>query len=473
MKPSRFFFIVFQVPVDYLMLLLAAFLTYLIRFQSLRAVRPVIYEIPLHQYFDVVSWVAAGWIVLFALNGMYRIARRGIMETLGKVFFGCTAGFVAVLLYLVFTQELFTSRFILLGTFILAFICVGIGRLIMKGFERLALKHGIGAAHFILIGAPETREIIRNDFEQRKSFGFRIINEYDHLNDSIAKQAQDLRKKRKLDGIMITDPNMDRDESANIKNLAEDLHVRFIYSADLLAAAAGNITIHTLAGCPMIELKKTRLEGWGKIYKRGFDILASILLLIITLPITIVVALTILIETGLPILFKNERIGQHGEKFDTLKFRSMFQKFSIGKQFGSQEKALEYEKKLIQEKSDKKEGIYKIKNDPRVTRVGKFIRRWSIDELPQLWNVLRGDMSLVGPRPHQAREVGGSSAHHRNVLSIKPGLTGLAQISGRSDLDFSEEIRLDTYYAENWSMTLDLFILLKTPIVVMMQKGSY
>ena len=157
----------------------------------------------------------------------------------------------------------------------------------------------------VIVIFEEGKEVSINDFEQRKSFGFRIINEYDHLNDSIAKQAQDLRKKRKLDGIMITDPNMDRDESANIKNLAEDLHVRFIYSADLLAAAAGNITIHTLAGCPMIELKKTRLEGWGKIYKRGFDILASILLLIITLPITIVVALTILIETGLPILFKN------------------------------------------------------------------------------------------------------------------------------------------------------------------------
>ncbi|HPF95561.1 MAG TPA: sugar transferase, partial [bacterium] len=134
---------------------------------------------------------------------------------------------------------------------------------------------------------------------------------------------------------------------------------------------------------------------------------------------------------------------------------------------------LALEKELIESQSIKKGPVPKIANDPRVTTVGRIIRRWSIDELPQFFNVLKGDLSLVGPRPHLPREVANYEPHHRRVLAIKPGITGLAQISGRSDLSFDDEVSLDTWYIEHWSPALDIYILLKTPLAVFKGSGTY
>lgn len=159
--------------------------------------------------------------------------------------------------------------------------------------------------------------------------------------------------------------------------------------------------------------------------------------------------------------------------FKVYKFRSMRANLSVGDQFGDQKAALELEEKLIRERGIKPGPVYKIKNDPRVTRIGGFLRRFSIDELPQLFNVLVGDMSLVGPRPHQPREVEKYERHHRRVLMIRPGITGLAQVSGRSDLSFDDEVRLDMFYIENWTPLMDLAILLKTPFTVFSRKGAY
>ena len=151
----------------------------------------------------------------------------------------------------------------------------------------------------------------------------------------------------------------------------------------------------------------------------------------------------------------------------------MYQKYCTGVQFGAQGiEALQKEQELIKELSTKKGPVYKIANDPRVTPFGRFIRRWSLDEFPQFFNVLFGSMSLVGPRPHQPREVDKYKKHHKIVLAIKPGITGLAQISGRSDLSFEDEVRLDTFYIENWRLLLDFIILIKTPFVVLSRKGA-
>ena len=188
---------------------------------------------------------------------------------------------------------------------------------------------------------------------------------------------------------------------------------------------------------------------------------------------TLLSALIILFETGRPIIYKNERVGLRGKKFFTFKFRSMYQKDSTGVQFGeSGMKAEEKEKELIKTSSIKQGPIYKIKNDPRVTPFGKFIRRWSIDEFPQFFNVLLGEMSIVGPRPHQPREVEKYEQSHRKVFTLKPGITGLAQISGRSNLSFEEEIKLDIFYIEKWSLLLDFIIFIKTPFVVLRRRGA-
>jgi lipopolysaccharide/colanic/teichoic acid biosynthesis glycosyltransferase len=187
----------------------------------------------------------------------------------------------------------------------------------------------------------------------------------------------------------------------------------------------------------------------------------------------ILIALAVALETGLPVIYKNERVGQEEKKFFTLKFRSMYKKDSTGAQFGRQgEAALRQEQELIAKQNIKSGPIYKIKNDPRVTHFGKFLRRWSLDELPQFFNVLKGEMSLVGPRPHQPREVAHYQRQHKIVLAIKPGITALSQISDRSNLTYEEEINLDTFYIENWSLYMDLIIIIKTPFIVLTKKGS-
>lgn len=474
MKPSRLFFVAALVPIDYGALLIAAFLTYFVRFNAFQSIRPAIFTIPFEEFIRIVLVVSLGWLVIFATNGLYSIGRRKFTEEFAKIIFGCATGFVAILFYLVFKQELFTSRFILLVTFFLAIIFVTAGRIIIRLLERLLLSQGIGAMQIILIGKSGMRLVFTDEFFKKPGLGYKVVKEFGNLDSFSADEIKEMHKKGLVDGIFMTDPNISHEEAVLAANLADDFHLRFFYSADLFSAISANRSIHTFAGAPVIETKKTKLDGWGAIAKRIFDIVISLMLLIIVSPAFLIIAIGVLIETGRPIVFRNERVGARGKIFDTLKFRSMRQKDCIGKQFSDHEhESRAYEAELIREKSIKQGPVYKIKDDPRVTPFGKFLRRWSLDELPQLWNVFRGDMSLVGPRPHQPREVEQYARHHRHVLAIKPGITGIAQISGRSDLDFEEEVRLDTYYVENWSLALDLFIAAKTPFVVLLRRGVY
>jgi exopolysaccharide biosynthesis polyprenyl glycosylphosphotransferase len=229
-----------------------------------------------------------------------------------------------------------------------------------------------------------------------------------------------------------------------------------------------NIEMNSISGIPLLSLKPTSLDGWGRVVKRIFDIFGAAIGLIILSPVFLITAIAIKLDSKGTIIFKYlddgsrvKRVGEHGKLFNFYKFRSMHPNTHN----------LRYTELA---KLNQREGtpMVKIKNDPRVTRVGKFIRNTSIDELPQLWNVLKGDISLVGPRPHLPEEVAKYDKHHKFVLSIKPGITGLAQISGRSDLDFEREIQLDTYYIENWSIWMDIKIILKTFAVVFAGKAA-
>ena len=224
--------------------------------------------------------------------------------------------------------------------------------------------------------------------------------------------------------------------------------------------------VNEISGIPIVEIKKTPLDGWGRITKRMIDFVFSFLLIIFFSPAMILSLIITKIDSSGPILYKNERVGQAGKLFQLFKFRSMLIQYCTGKEYNN-ETAEEMERELIQKQNSKEGPVYKITNDPRVTRWGRFIRRWSIDELPQFFNVFLGNMSLVGPRPHQPREVSRYELHHKKVLTIKPGITGMAQISGRSDLSFEEDVKLDTYYIGNWSLLLDLAILLRTPFAVL------
>jgi lipopolysaccharide/colanic/teichoic acid biosynthesis glycosyltransferase len=226
---------------------------------------------------------------------------------------------------------------------------------------------------------------------------------------------------------------------------------------------ASNFEVGIFLGEPLIEIKNTSLDGWGKILKRIFDIVGAIVGIIIFGIPMLLATIAVWLDSGFPIIFKNERVGHKGG-FDLYKFRYMKNKYCHGKQYSEEhnKKALRFLEKLIEKQSIKKGPLYKIKNDPRKTKVGTFLEKYSVDELPQFFNVLKGEMSLVGPRPHQPLEVEKYQDYAKRVLTIKPGITGMAQVSGRSDLSFEDEVRLDIFYIENWSMWGDIVIILKT-----------
>ena len=471
MKKFELTFAFAQLPLDYIMIVLAGVTAYALRFTTFtKSIRPVLFNLPWEKYWPLLLLTALGWIIIFALAGLYNTgSNRKLAGDLTRVIFACSTGFAAITIYVFFTLQKFDSRFLVLAGWILAMIYICAGRIIMNGLKKLLHRAGFGLCKTVIIGKEIIAEQIKNTFTSRPGLGYKLVTTFPHFNLDTRNHLLANRP----DEIIFTDPKSHGDEVLEAIGFANEHHIAFKYSADLFSTISTNMAVSTIAGIPIIELRLTRLAGWNRIIKRLVDIIGSLFLIVLFSPLLILISIIIILETGFPIIYKNERVGQNDKKFFALKFRSMYKKDSTGAQFGPQgEAALRQEQELIAKQSVKSGPIYKIKDDPRVTSFGRFTRRWSLDELPQFFNVLKGEMSLVGPRPHQPREVMGYQNQHKIVLAIKPGITGLSQISGRSNLTYEEEINLDTFYIENWSLYLDLIIILKTPFIVLTRKGS-
>ena len=248
-----------------------------------------------------------------------------------------------------------------------------------------------------------------------------------------------------------------------VRNLSwslEETSADLVLSAGLTDVAGPRIHMRPVEGLPLMHVELPSFEGGKHLIKRSFDVALSGLALLFLSPVLAVIALAVRSDSPGPILFRQERVGKDGRSFRMLKFRSM----------------VETAEQDLAGLLDRNEGsgvLFKLKNDPRVTRVGRILRKYSLDELPQLWNIFVGDMSIVGPRPPLPREVSEYEAHVNRRLYIKPGLTGLWQISGRSDLSWEESVRLDLYYVENWSLVGDLVIMWRTVRVLLKPDGAY
>jgi exopolysaccharide biosynthesis polyprenyl glycosylphosphotransferase len=240
--------------------------------------------------------------------------------------------------------------------------------------------------------------------------------------------------------------------------LREGIHVEL--SSTLRDIAAQRLTVRPLGRYPIVYLEPCEASGWRLAAKRTFDVVVAGLCIVATTPITALIALAIRLESRGPIIYKQRRVGKDGQVFEFKKFRSMVD--------GAHDMWID-----LREQQGASGPIFKLKDDPRVTRVGKFLRKTSLDELPQLWNVLRGEMSLVGPRPALPEEMVMWEGDLHDRLRVRPGITGMWQVSGRSDADVAAYTRLDLYYVDNWSLFTDLVIMLKTIPVVLFGKGAY
>lgn len=467
MKRSELFFSFLLVPLDFLMLIVAAVLAYYIRFaEPVIKIRPAVFELNFYDYLQAVLIISAICIFIFALSGLYAIrGNKKIVSEFYKVIMACSTGLMVVVVLIFLRRELFDSRFIVLMAWILSIFFVTLSRVFIRILQRYLYKYDIGVHNVVLVGDSRTSDILMHDFSSRKNSGFIVVKRIRDFSLETSQALADFIKMKKVDEVIQSDPNLSKAETLRLFDFADEYHITFKYAADLLGAKVLKTEVTELTGIPIVEVKKTLLDGWGRIVKRFLDLIVSTILIILLSPLFLLFFILVKIDSKGPAFYKNLRVGKDGKSFNLVKFRSMAIQYCTGDDYGNKG-ALNYEKELIDKQSIKEGPLYKIKDDPRVTMVGRFIRRWSIDELPQLFNVFLGNMSLVGPRPHQPREVAKYEHHHKKVLTIKPGITGMAQISGRSDLSFEEEVKLDTYYIENWSLLLDLSLLLRTPWAV-------
>jgi len=471
MKRAELTFAALLVPLDFLLVFLAAMTAHSLRFGYFAEIRPALLLIPWHDYLLFSAGTSAIFVLFFAISGLYAVSGpRRLRIELSRIFLACSTGIMAVITFIFFRHELFASRFIVIAAWVFALIYVSAGRVVIRLVQRMLLRYGIGTHRIAVIGHDDrTTEYLVAELTRNPAHGYKVVARIPSFDADAERVLESMVKSDSIDEIFVTDSVMERDALSRLLAFAQSRHLGFRYSADLLSTHAKNVEIGTVADVPMVEVKGTRLDGWGRIFKRVFDLIGSAVLIVLTSPIMIAAAIAIKLDSRGPVFFSRlddgtpvTRVGEHGRPFLYMKFRSM-----IPGQHSKRYTELAH----LDTRQDGP--LVKIKDDPRVTRVGKFIRRYSIDELPELFLVFVGSMSLVGPRPHLPEEVAKYDDRHRRSLTVKPGITGLAQVSGRADLTFEEEVKLDTFYIENWSPWMDLSVLAKTPLVVLSKKGAY
>jgi len=466
MKRSEIIISASLVPLDYLMIIISGILAYSLRYwQPITSIRPVIFNLSFENFLNYLWLIALLWLVCFALAGLYSMqSTRRTIDEISKIILGCSTAVMILMFLFFFSRNLFDSRFIILAGWFFSIILVIIGRGAVRIFQKFLYYYGIGSHRIIIIGAGAVAEEIKSSFQQDVRSGYKVVEEFSDFSAGVEKQLIRLIQADKFDEILVANANLAPESLERLNDFSYLNHIAIKYVADIFEFPISNFDITTIANLPVIEVKKTRLDGWGRIYKRIFDWLVSAILIILLSPVFLIIALVIKLDSRGPLFFSYQRIGEHGRPFKYFKFRSMIKdahQYRFDEKFLTEHQNLRHDTPMM-----------KFQDDPRVTKVGRFIRHFSLDELPELFNVLIGKMSLVGPRPHEIEEVAKYGNFHRRILTIKPGMTGMAQVSGRSDLNFDEEVRLDVWYMENWSLKLDLMILFKTPLAVLKKRKT-
>ncbi|OGM97006.1 MAG: hypothetical protein A3B86_00830 [Candidatus Yanofskybacteria bacterium RIFCSPHIGHO2_02_FULL_38_22b] len=460
MKKSDLFFNVLRLPVDFLMLVAAGLTTYFLRTEILSVFRPVLFEfnLPLAKYVYLVVIVSVFFIGVYAISGLYSMrSRLSLAEEFFSVSIASSAGIMLIIIYIFLRQELFDSRFLVLGNWFLVIVFVWLGRLIIRWLQQIMVaKYNFGVHRIIIVGNNEGAISLIKEINNDLSSGYRIVKHFSEPEVLLIKSAIG---NPGVDEIILTHPHYSEDKVSELVDFCNENHITFKFVPNISQLLTSNFSVDVFKGIPFIEIKRTSLDGWGKVIKRMGDVFGSILGLIVFLPLFILTAFVIKWETEGPVFVRLKRISWNKE-FKLLKFRSMV----------NNAEELKHYLAAFNERADGP--LFKMRDDPRLTKTGKFIRKLRIDELPQFWNIFKGDISLVGPRPHQPDEIDKYQKHHKKVLAIKAGATGFAQISGSSDLSFEQEVALDSFYIDNWSLWMDIKIILKTVLKMFFDRSA-
>ena len=420
---------------------------------------------PFSIYIAPIAVVTLVWMVAFSWQRLFRIEfSRQWGREIGKVVkAGAAALVISMALTFLYRGASYSRLALGLGAIIASVAIIIYHRLLLAVMRRM-LRKGVAVARKVVIGdgelARETALEIERDPLTRKGLVGRLCTEEDPRRIGAPSELRSILVEGGIDEVILAEPNISESAIRRFIYECRKEKALFVMVPTFEGLLKGKIEVGQLGELGSIVFRDVVMTGWQRYAKRGMDLIGSVFGLIVTSPLFAGIALAIKIDSPGPVFFVQERVGKNGRIFRMLKFRSMF------------EDAEERLEELLDE-NEAEGALFKMTNDPRITRVGKFLRRYSLDEFPQILNVIRGDMSLVGPRPPLQREIEEYEGWQLKRVDTVPGMTGLWQVSGRSDLPFEEMVRIDIYYIEHWSLWLDIKILLKTIPAVISGRGAY
>jgi len=491
MKHHELIFSILKIPWDFLIVFFAFFLARKIRLITdlIPGVSLPIQTIENSSLIIFACIWALLYILVFSLHQLYKLqmSHSKIWEILDIVRYGVYWFlFFSVWVYLgngIIYEWNEIPRLIIIFTLIISLLWSILLRIIINTIQAIMLKRDIiPRRNIILISnkSGNTLKSILSDIHQSKIYnivGYSNSGEIKNTKLSYIwslSKLENLLKNHKCDEILYIDSDYSKKELYNIWELSRIYGIRYRYITNNFDITKTNTTLSLIHQTPVIEIQNTPLEYWGRIVKRCFDILWSFITLILLSPLILIITGLIKLEDSSgPVIYKNRRIGQNGKIFNCYKFRYLQWKYCIKESYGTpntQDPAIDFEQKLISDKSHRNWPLYKIQSDPRKTKIGSVLEKYSLDEIPQFFNVLLWDMSIVWPRPHQPREVEKYEKYQKRLLTIKPGISGMAQVNGRDQNNFEKEAKLDIFYIENWSFLLDLKIIAKTLTIILSRK---
>lgn len=458
------------VAVDYAAVLLAVCTAYFIRGHLL----PLFFQ----EFFipEVYRFIVIPLAFIFFLH-FERLSIRKLYfwQQAEKLFKASSYAMLLVLVILYFTGSVHViSRIFMLLVWIFSFAYLAIGRYLLK---RIVTAVDILQVPTVIVGAGKTAELLIQSFQQNMGSGYKIVGliEDDPQLSVISQQypiigtfaeAEKAVRRVGVRNVLIAAPGLAREDLLHLVYRLQPHVDHITFVPDLFGVPVGSMELETLFNekTVLLKIRNNLAQVHNRIFKWIFDCLCSLMGIIIVMPLFLVISIIIYFDSPGPVVFAHQRVGQKGDMFPCYKFRTMVK--------NSQEVLDEY---LANNPEAREEWArdFKLKDDPRVTGIGLFLRKTSLDELPQFFNVIKGEMSLVGPRPIVEAEVERYGEYINDYYLVRPGITGQWQVSGRNDIDYPQRVQMDSWYVRNWSMWLDIIILMKTIKVVMARKGAY
>lgn len=427
---------------------------------------------PLSNFQSLQVGIVIGLIVIFALRGLYKYRLTGTwFRQIWTIASSATIGLAFLITYYFVVQPTASSRLLVPFVWIAAIVLLSLGRFIVAIGMGMLYRIGVGETRLLVVGSGRLGKMVMQHIAANPSLGYSIVGFLHDMNDppsdfgrfKMLGMLEDLDlviRSMQVDEVIIALPAHLHEQTIKSVKLCERLGASFKLIPDLHELSLSRIDMEAIEGIPLLSIKQRSLNRWQQAITRFVDVTIALLIMTLSIPLWLCIALAIRIASPGPTIYKQTRIGLNGKPFKMYKFRSMYQ---------NADQILAN----LMRYNEAQGPLFKMKDDPRITPVGKFLRRTSFDEFPQLINVVKGEMSLVGPRPPLPQEVAQYENWQKGRLTIRPGLTGLWQVRGRSDLSFDEGVLMDLYYISNWSLRLYFLILLRTIPAVLRRRGAY